>query len=151
MGDRLKGCGTALVTYDNATTQFDDKCLENLAYGNQPFFAFQKSLYAGQREHFQRVNAICQPFGIATALDELVNHAYVSDAYDVQRTDYSSGAAAIINLGRQVYQPDRGPADHECLPTVPPRGFLLRFPDGRIQVGQIETTVRLHDDRGDRP
>jgi hypothetical protein len=72
-----------------------------------------------------------------------VSHAYVTDAYDVQRTDFSSGAAAIVNLGRWVYQPESGPTDQMRLPTVPPRGFLLRFPDGRVQVGQIETTVRL--------
>jgi hypothetical protein len=141
----------AILTTYTAPTVFDDKFLEDLAYGNHHFFAFAKHTYAQQREHIRAVNAIFQPFARAVALDELLDHAYLTDDYAVQRTTFSSGAAAIVNTGRQPYTAALTrdgldtPSELADIAEVPARGFLLRFPDGRRQVGGIETGVRVED------
>lgn len=107
----------AVVTYGWTGSQ--EAHLRHLAYGVLPWLGpvaeFEKP-YIGELLPFLR-------FQRETALDEMTDHTYLTDALNVQRTRYASGAEVILNNSGRAYPAESGAA-------VPAGGVWLRFPDG---------------------
>lgn len=126
-------CLVLYGTYDVMHRRIGVSFLRDLAYGNHPQFAFPKNAYKGCRDDIKQVNGVAQHFLKMVACDELVDHAYLADTYDVERTRFSSGVTVTINTGRGDYSSERG--------KIPPLGFSIEYPDGTVQTGRIDTNV----------
>lgn len=126
-------CLVLYGTYDLMHRRIGVSFLRDLAYGNHPQFAFPKDAYNGCRDDIQHVNRVSHDYLKTVACDELVDHEYLTDTYDVERTRFSSGVTVTINLGRQDYASERG--------KMPPLSFSIEYPDGSIQTGRVNTTI----------
>lgn len=131
----------AMVIFDGTVGisrdyEYSDETLESLAYGINPVFSCSLPYYPGLRPVLQQEAATMSEFLRSVALDELVHHEYVDAGYNVQRTRFSSGAEVVINTDTAPYElPDETAVDA--------RGFVLTYADGRVQGGQIRTTMSL--------
>ena len=79
------------------------KDLFNVLYGSAPLWSMDKARWEAFRlslaESYHRV---C-PWLRKIAYDEMTNHSFVTEDHKVQRTDFSSGRAVIVNFSEYDY------------------------------------------------
>jgi len=98
---------------------WDKRDLFNILYGTPPMYMFDRKRWAEQKERIvASYRAIC-PFVRRVGHDEMRSHEFLTEDHAVQRTTWSSGAEAVVNLGEK---------DH-TLPdgrVVKAMGYLVR-------------------------
>lgn len=129
----------AMVIFDGTVGisrdyEYSEEVLECLAYGVNPIFSCSLPYYEGLRGVLQEQSAALSDVLRRVALDELEDHEYLDEGYNVQRTRFSSGTEVLINTDSSPYQLASGE-------SLAPRGFLIRNADGTIARGQLTKSM----------
>ncbi len=76
---------------------------------------------------------------------EMLNHEFVTENRDVQRTTFSDGTIVVVNFGSEPYELAMGGAKY----LLPQNGFYVKGPRieqiRRLENGRIVTTIRTAD------
>ncbi|WP_297035840.1 glycoside hydrolase, partial [Thermogutta sp.] len=76
---------------------------------------------------------------------EMLNHEFVTENRDVQRTTFSDGTVVVVNFGSEPYELAMGGAKY----LLPQNGFYVKGPRieqiRRLENGRIVTTIRTAD------
>ena len=119
----------------------------NVLYGTIPLLWAdrRKGSWLNNREVFLRTYRNTCILHEVIAGTEMLNHEFLTDSRDVQRTTFSDGTVAIVNFGSQPYELHVGDKSY----LLPQNGFYvkgLRIEQIRELVnGRVVTTINSQD------
>ena len=96
------------------------KFLLDLLYGNPTswnFFGIED--YKEWRDQLKEVFNVASSLHREIAMDEMVNHKFLTDDYLVQESEFSSGIKVIVNFGEKEFVTPEGD-------KVEPMGFIIK-------------------------
>lgn len=82
---------------------WDRRDLWNALYGTAPMFLFTRDGWQKNRDRFVQSYQTATPVARATGYSEMVDHAWLTDDHNVQRTRFANGVAVTVNFGDQPY------------------------------------------------
>jgi len=129
----------SLVTYRHAEDDYAKvsqgdyvrRSLQDMLHGRAPVFTLAYFEYERWRSRIQEANKVVGKFARMAAMQELVDHEGLTSDFMVQRSRFGSEVEITVNLG-----PVEFVAEHAA---VPPFGFLVKGPNGRVAHGQYMT------------
>jgi len=130
--------------YQAAPELSDRKDLFNLLYGTVPLFWIDGRGYGwpNNRDRFYKTYHETCKFHEIVGFDELVSHEFLSEDRALQRTRFSSGAAAVVNFADEARPYQDG--DREVM--IAPRGYCVHGPDFEqtrlIENGEAVTIIK---------
>lgn len=123
--------------YGHPRGNFADKVLMGLLYGNSNNWVMSSYVYPGWKKQLKEVHELTTGFHRKIALEEMVEYKIYSDDYLVQGSKFSDGTRVYINQSSDNFT--LGTNGNQL--TVPFRGFIIEYPDGKKVSGQVEYQI----------
>ncbi|MFO0958969.1 MAG: glycoside hydrolase [Isosphaeraceae bacterium] len=82
---------------------WDRRDLWNALYGTPPMFLFTKDGWQKNRDRFVKSYQVATPIARATGYSEMIDHAWLTDDHEVQRTRFANGVTVTVNFGEKPY------------------------------------------------
>jgi hypothetical protein len=107
------------------------KTLRAMLFGDGPMVFFAPYEYAGVRPYIRFAAQHLSPLHKSIAFEELVDHAYLSPDFLVQRSRFANGLEVQVNLGPTPFASSDGAF------RLPGYGFQITRPDGEDSTGRF--------------
>ncbi len=117
------------------------KTLRAMLFGDGPMVFFSPYEYEGVRPYLRFAAQHLSPLHRAIAFEELVDHAYLSPDFLVQRSRFANGYEVSVNLGPTPFATDDGAL------RLRGYGFEILKPEGDTIRGSFRHSVEWGDSR----
>jgi len=125
--------------YEYPRGSFAYSVLSGLVAGNSTTWCLAEDTFPGWKNQIIALHGVIDELRSHIAEAEMTAFAYESDDLLVQTSAFSDGTAVAVNMSSRDYACKVGNETR----TVPLRGFVIRYPDGKEVNGSVEYAVSI--------